>query len=389
MRFFLTVVSFLFLPALLFNQLIERMMNTEKFRNACEAASQTFAKLNVEQYADLQSKLEFCIGSFDHDKNPSGLIEYGRIALQELKAYKEKNPRKVNMKVITDLENMTGIKAHTLRIWEKRYNLIQPFRTETNIRYYDNDQMRKLVNVAALMRSGMKISKISALTAQQMEEEISKRLSGSSDPKLEFYEVYIARLLNAGLEFDEYLFNKTYSNAIIRYGMHACYEHILIPLMHRVGLYWTTNRMNPAQEHFVTNLVKQKLYSAIDSLPPATSAQQPALLFLPQNENHELGLLMAKYILLNAGRQVIYLGANVPFVNLRSTFRETQPAQMLFFIIQMHPLDELQQYLDQVAKEFETARIFVSGLHHILSNLTIPDNIKWITSPHEFDKMLS
>ena len=290
---------------------------------------------------------------------------------------------------IADLENITGVKAHTIRIWEKRYNLIRPFRTSTNIRYYDNDQMKKLVNVASLMRSGMKISKVSLLNAEQLRDEISKRLGDTSETESGVYETYAGQLITAGLEFDETTFDKVFSNALRRYGMQACYEKILIPLMNRVGMFWCTNHMNPAQEHFVSNLVKQKLHAAIDSLPPATSSQKPCLLYLPQNEDHEIGLLMAKYILRKEGRNVIYLGQRVPLENLKSTVEQTRPSQLLFFIIQMHPVEQLQQYLDLISKEFRELQIFISGFPYILSKLDIPSNILWIQSPQDFEKMLS
>jgi len=290
---------------------------------------------------------------------------------------------------ITDLENITGIKAHTIRIWEKRYTIIKPFRTTTNIRYYDNDQMLKLVNVAALIRSGMKISKIDKLTAGEIADEINKRLSSSSKTEGDHYEVYTAQLISYGLEFNENGFNTIFSNALLRYGMQECYIKILLPLMNRVGLYWSTNQLNPAQEHFVSNLVKQKLSAAIDSLPPTTSMQHPSLLFLPQNENHEIGLLMAKYFLRNAGKQVVYLGPQVPFDNLKITVEQTRPSQLLFFLVQLHPFEELQKYIDRISAEFQNMKIFVAGLPYIFSNLNIPGNIILISTPVEFDKMLN
>ena len=290
---------------------------------------------------------------------------------------------------IADLEHITGIKAHTIRIWEKRYNFIKAYRTATNIRYYDNDQMLKLINVAALLRSGMKISKIDKLTAGQIADEIDKRLSGTSQTEEEDYEMFTAQLISFGLEFNENGFNTIFSNAILRYGMQNCYEKIILPLMNRVGLYWSTNRLNPAQEHFVSNLVKQKLYAAIDSLPPAPSVQHPSLLFLPQNEDHEIGLLMAKYRLRSAGKQVIYLGQRVPFESVQSTVKQANPSQMLFFMVQMHPIEEMQEYINRISNEFKSLKIFVAGFPYILSNLTLPSNITWISTPDEFDRMIS
>lgn len=289
---------------------------------------------------------------------------------------------------IADLENITGIKAHTIRIWEKRYKLITPFRTATNIRYYDNDQMRKLINVAALIRSGKKISKISELSSAQIADEITKLTSDTSLASDEIYEAYVAQLITFGLEFNENAFNTVFSNVVIRFGMHSCYNNVILPLLYRVGLYWSTNKLNPAQEHFVSNLVKQKINAAIDSIPPAASSQQPTLLFLPENESHEIGLLMAKYILRNAGKQVVYLGANVPFKNLKSTVDQTRPSQLLFFLIQIHPFEEMQNYLNMISSAFKDIKLYVAGYDYILSNLEIPNNINRISTPQEFDLLL-
>ena len=289
---------------------------------------------------------------------------------------------------IADLENITGIKAHTIRIWEKRYNLIHPFRTNTNIRYYDNDQMKKLVNVASLIRSGMKISKISQLTSDELMDKVNNQLSENASTETSVYETYTGKLITAGLEFDETVFNQVYANAQLRYGLQVTYEKILIPLMNRVGMFWCTNHMNPAQEHFVSNLVKQKLNAAIDSLPPPTNRQKPCLLFLPQNEDHEIGLLMTKYLLRNAGKEVVYLGQRVPFDNLKGTVEQIKPGKLIFFMVQMHPLEQLQEYLDLISKEFRDIQIFLSGFPYILSNLNIPSNIVWMKTPEDFNEML-
>jgi len=252
---------------------------------------------------------------------------------------------------IADLENLTGIKAHTIRIWEKRYNVIQPSRTATNIRYYSNDDMRKLVNIAALLNAGMKISKISKLSDKELNIEIRNRL-GSGNSEDVIAESYISQLINAGLEFSEASFDKLFSSAILKYGVKDAYIKILIPVLNRVGLLWSTESLNPAQEHFISNMVKQKLFSAIDALPPANLNQAQVVLFLPDFEDHEIGLLMANFMLRQAGRNVIYLGQKVPLVNIKDTVLECDPSQLLFFLIQTRPTEFLQNYIDQLTSEF-------------------------------------
>ena len=283
---------------------------------------------------------------------------------------------------IADLENLTGIKAHTIRIWEKRYNVIQPSRTATNIRYYSNDDMRKLVNIASLLNAGMKISKICKLSPEELNQEISNRLgSGNSDDVIA--ESYISQLINAGLEFSEASFDKLFSSAILKYGIKDAYIKILIPVLNRIGLLWTTERLNAAQEHFISNLVKQKLYSAIDALPPADLNQDPVVLFLPDFEDHEIGLLMANYLLRQAGRNVIYLGQKVPLVNVKDAVIECKPTQLLFFLIQTRPVDFLQNYIDQLTDEFDSLKIYLTGNKSLIDSLSLPKNLHAISHPEK------
>jgi len=288
---------------------------------------------------------------------------------------------------IADLENLTGIKAHTIRIWEKRYNVIQPSRTATNIRYYSNDDMRKLVNIAALLNAGMKISKISKLSDKELNIEIRNRL-GSGNSEDVIAESYISQLINAGLEFSEASFDKLFSSAILKYGVKDAYIKILIPVLNRVGLLWSTESLNPAQEHFISNMVKQKLFSAIDALPPANLNQAPVVLFLPDFEDHEIGLLMANFMLRQAGRNVIYLGQKVPLVNIKDTVLECVPSQLLFFLIQTRPTEFLQNYIDQLTSEFESLNIFVTGNKQLIDSLSLPGNLHAVTDPDRLVEMM-
>jgi DNA-binding transcriptional MerR regulator len=283
---------------------------------------------------------------------------------------------------IADLENLTGIKAHTIRIWEKRYNVIEPSRTATNIRYYSNDDMRKLINIAALMNAGMKISKISKLSPDELNNEINKRLAAGSEDDV-VAESYVSQLINAGLDFNEPSFDKLFSSAIMKYGIKDAYIKVLIPVLNRIGLLWSTESLNPAQEHFISNMVKQKLYSAIDALPPAEGDQKPIVLFLPDYEDHEIGLLMANFILRQAGRKVIYLGQKVPMINVMDTVNECHPSQLLFFLIQTRPTEFLQSYIDHLSDELKSLQIFIAGNKQLIESLTLPKNFQAITDPEK------
>ena len=214
---------------------------------------------------------------------------------------------------IKDLENFTGIKAHTIRIWEKRYNLLEPNRTDSNIRYYDINNLQKLLNVSLLNANGLKISKIAELPESKINASVRELVSkkglntqASNSLKL------------AMLNFDENLFNITYNNLIAHSSLRDIFKNVLLPFMNDLGLLWQVNSITPAHEHFITNLISQKIHINIERLQLAspTNFEKVFVLYLPMNEIHDLGLLYLHYELLLHGYQSIYLGQSVPVANL-------------------------------------------------------------------------
>lgn len=272
---------------------------------------------------------------------------------------------------INDLENLTGIKAHTIRIWEKRYGILSPERSTTNIRHYSNEELRKLINITILYKSGVKISHIAQMKNDEIYEKLELLHNQNQTDHLSFYEIYIGNLITAGLNFDEAGFEKNFSNAILRYGLINAYSQILMPMLQRIGLLWNTGNINPGQEHFISNLVIQKIYSAIDGLQPMIKSDETWLLFLPQHEDHEISLLMASYLLRNAGKRVIYLGAKVPYDVLKQTVQICNPTHLLLIILRNQPIDELQQYLDKLAVDFNSLKINIGGNSNLLTHATI------------------
>jgi len=288
---------------------------------------------------------------------------------------------------IADLESLTGIKAHTIRIWEKRYATIKPSRTETNIRYYNDDDLKRLINISALINSGMKISEISNLSEGEMIEEINSRMKVAKKNN-EVIDTYISQLINSALDFDEIAFDKILSGAMLRMGISNAYLNVLIPLLNRIGLLWSTSAINPAHEHFISNLLRQKLFSVIDTLPLSQSNNNVVILFLPDFEDHDIGLLMADYLLRQSGRRTIFLGQRVPLVSLEKVFTRCNCDQMLFFIIQTKPIDLLQNYVEQLSNTFSNIKIFIAGNSKLISQLLLPENIIYLKSPESIiDKM--
>ena len=210
---------------------------------------------------------------------------------------------------IKELENLSGIKAHTIRIWEKRYNLIDPHRTQTNIRYYTDCDLKKILNVAVLNRYGIKISNIARLNEDELKEEII-RVSKSSQSN----ENFIDSLIISMIELDDYKINGIIDKSFSKIGLKKTVLEVLYPFLAKVGILWQAGDVNPVQEHFVSNLIRQKIIAATDHLSYTFNPDaKKFLLLLPEGEWHEIGLLFAQFIILEAGHEVIYLGQSVPY----------------------------------------------------------------------------
>ncbi|MCR9182425.1 MAG: MerR family transcriptional regulator [Flavobacteriaceae bacterium] len=215
---------------------------------------------------------------------------------------------------IKDLEHLSGIKAHTIRIWEKRYNLLEPDRTDTNIRTYDLENLMKLLNVTYLYNHGYKISKIAGLQNKEIKNIIQE--SGLHDSK----EIYaLSELKSSMLNFDPQLFQSTFEKLEKQYNFREIFFNVFLPLLNDIGLLWQTGTIDPSHERFISELIKQKIIIQIESkfsIPP-TKHEKLFVLFLPLDEIHEIGLLYVNYELLNKGYKTIFLGNNIPTKNLQ------------------------------------------------------------------------
>ena len=209
---------------------------------------------------------------------------------------------------IKDLENLSGIKAHTIRIWEKRYNILHPDRTESNIRYYNTKNLQKLLNVTLLYNRGLKISKIGKIDDNEIQKLIREEIS-----KGEVKEDFVNGLKMAMLNFNSGLFNVTYNKMLAEMSFRQIFLEVFVPLLNSVGLYWQSASITPAHEHFISNLIKQKLHINIERVQQSQFADdQVYVLFLPLNEIHELGLMYIHYDLILKEKHSIYLGQSVP-----------------------------------------------------------------------------
>ena len=260
---------------------------------------------------------------------------------------------------IQDLERLSGIKAHTIRVWEKRYNLLEPDRTDTNIRYYNDDQLRKLLNTSTLITHGGKISKVSKLSESEMSSEVEALMMPAS--KGEQLDVFINKIIESGLSYNNQLFEAAFAAASIRLGLYRCYRHVIIPTLIKLGLMWGTNNLWPAQEHFISNLIRQKLFAAIDGLNVPEANSKKYLLFLPEYEHHEIGLLFAHYLIRKSGKTVIYLGPNVPTQDLEATIKRLNPDVLILFVVRTWHKDELISMMQRVTKSFKKGKTILCG----------------------------
>lgn len=234
---------------------------------------------------------------------------------------------------IRDLEEFSGVKAHTIRIWEKRYGLLAPDRTGTNIRTYSLDELKAILNVAYLNQKGYKISKIAALSAADRErlvnEVAGERMEGSD---------VLNSLKLAMLSFDEVLFDSVSSKYRDAHGFRSLVEQVYVPLLEQIGLLWQSNSICPAQEHFVSNLIRHKIIIATGALPLNSAAKDRVfVLYLPENEIHELGLLYMDYLLRSNGERTVYLGQSVPVSDLEQVVSKFRSDIVLVTMLMANP----------------------------------------------------
>lgn len=284
---------------------------------------------------------------------------------------------------INVLERLSNIKAHTIRIWEKRYQLFEPDRTTTNIRYYNDDELKKLLNITILYENGYKISQIASLS----NSELAKKADEVSQLKHQVNSE-ITRMLIHMIDFNEAGFISSIDDAIAKVGIDKAFMHTVYPFLQRVGVMWQTDSIKTTHEHFVSNIIRRKLILATDEVQ-ADAQKVPFLLFLPEGEWHELGLLFYNYLLRKNARKVYYLGQSVPLQDMMEIMKKEKKIHLLLTITAVHSGRELIQYLFEVAKMFPENKIFVTGPQISNIRATLPRNVFKITEPNDITDQLA
>lgn len=287
---------------------------------------------------------------------------------------------------IKDLSQLSRIKPHTLRVWEQRYGILKPERTESNIRRYSQEELKYLLNVAILYENGFKISRIANLSQEQLSQEV-RSLAIATVP----YPSHVQNLVLSMLEMDEDRFNRQLTTHVMAFGMEETITQIIYPFLHQIGILWHTNTINPAQEHFITHLIRQKLMVAIDGLgnDRLRDDHQRIMLFLPEGELHEIGLLFANYLVRHSGHKCIYLGQSLPLGDLAEIQKERKADIILTIITATPCLEDVQPYLNKLKKAVPDTPVWLSGFQVLSQQLELPPLFELVRDTTDLKNKLS
>jgi DNA-binding transcriptional MerR regulator len=282
---------------------------------------------------------------------------------------------------IRELESLSGIKAHTIRIWEQRYNFLKPSRTQTNIRVYTNDELKTLLTVSLLNKYGYKISRIDEM---RPEDRINTVLelphSDAHDERL------VNEMIACMIDLESQVFETILNQQIQKHGIEKTITGIIFQFLEKIGILWQSNRIVPIQEHIVSNIIRQKIISAIENLPFGKKEHPVFLLLLPEDEHHEMGLLFVYYLLRKQNMPVIYLGANVPLKDVQYIFKSKNPPYLYLHLTSFPHRQNFQKYIDTLSSYTASSSILVSGsaVHffrkHLPANITFLPSFSEVTS---------
>lgn len=271
---------------------------------------------------------------------------------------------------IKDIENLSGVKAHTIRIWEQRYSFLKPGRTEKNIRLYDDEQLKTILNIALLNKHGFKISHIDKMTE---DARLQKTMSLSSAEAKN--EVIINNLIDYMNKVDMEGFEECIDAHIEKQTIEKTLIQIIFPFLERIGVLWLTSHINPAQEHLVSNIIRQKIIAGIEALGKLKKSSRSICMFLPEGEYHELGLLFIAYLLKKANVQVIYLGSSIPLIDVEFTVKYKKPDYIFSHLTSITQKFKFESFLKNLHTSFPSIPIIISGKLTSDYSKTTPANI--------------
>jgi MerR family transcriptional regulator, light-induced transcriptional regulator len=285
---------------------------------------------------------------------------------------------------IAELEKLTGIRTGTIRIWERRYRIIKPHRTDTNRRWYDDDDLIRIINISILHRHGFKISKIAAMTGAEISRQVALLTTETTDT-----DTQLDALVVAMTDFNEKAINENLMRSIITRGFEETFEKIVFPFLRRVGVMWQTGTIDIGAEHFMTNIFRKRLIVATDSLPPPDGPdRKKVLLYLPESELHEMGLLFFAFIVRKEGHETLYLGQSTPFNAMADVVARWHPDIIVTGSLTGLPYERPEDYLKRISAVFRDKKILVSGaMARAAAGKTLA-NVFAVTSVTELKKHL-
>lgn len=287
---------------------------------------------------------------------------------------------------IDDFSKITGLNKILIRTWENRYNFVKPHRTSTNIRYYDDKMIVKALRYSTLVNVGFKISILNKLSTEQIDDLIDTQLENKNQTNK--FSLYISQILESSISFNQLLFHSTYERCIKDIGIIECYQHVLLPVLNRIGVLWINDKISAPQEHFLSELIKTKIYKEIEKNGYKKLHKENWLLFLPKNELHDIGILFAYLLLKMNGYNVIYLGQNLPHSLLLSLKDINKIDNILFSIVANTSKLDLKEITNFLETHFSESKI-----HAIVNKNLITEEgfqkLSTITSIDEFINLIT
>lgn len=284
---------------------------------------------------------------------------------------------------IKDLEHLSGIKAHTIRIWEKRFGLLDPNRSDTNIRSYSDNDVRRILNVAMLVKSGFKISNIASFDEAKLQAEVIRINKNANDPDKD-----IDQLLFYTVNLDTFGFETMIDKIVGEFGFSKTIQQVVFPFFERIGILWQTGSIFTAHEHFVSNLIRNRLIVEASKFE-SNQESKSALFFLPENEWHELGLLYFNFLAAQAGFRCVYLGQSLPFEDLSNLLTANKYDFVCTSFVHAIDKPELDLYLANLSLVFNQNKILIAGRQIAIHKPKLPSNVVVIKNSVDFIRRIS
>ena len=289
----------------------------------------------------------------------------------------------MNKYSIDDFSRITGLNKILIRTWENRYSFVKPHRTSTNIRYYDDRMIVKALRYSILVNAGFKISVLTKLAPEQIDSLINNTLTNND--KTNKHSIYISQIIESSISYNDILFHNTYEKCIKDVGIIECYQHVLLEALNRIGILWINDRISPPQEHFLSELIKTKIYKEIERIGFKKLSKENWLLFLPKNELHDIGILFAYLALKMNGHNVVYLGQNLPHSLLVSLKNKHKIDNILFAIVSNISKVDLKEITNFLNTNFSESKIYTI----INKNLLDEDHFQKFNTLSSIDEFIN